>query len=79
MEQDASQVSLGGAARSSRRFVGVRTAKKGAPPIIPAVLTPSGPVDLSTLMLRNRIIFVGSPVNSEVCVHELALVFSFPC
>ena len=63
-----------GAAVGARRWVGVRAAnantiraaKKGAPPIMPAVLTPSGPVDLSTLMLRNRIIFVGSQVNSEV-------------
>jgi len=44
----------------------IRAAKKGSPPMMPAVLTPSGPVDLNTLMLRNRIIFVGSPVNSEV-------------
>jgi hypothetical protein len=65
----------------SRRSAGVRAvnestiraAKKAAPPIMPAVLTPSGPVDLSTLMLRNRIIFVGSPVNSEV--HEFGFSF----
>ncbi|KAG0575398.1 hypothetical protein KC19_5G001500 [Ceratodon purpureus] len=70
-------VSLGVAVPAgTRRLVGVRAAKdgssiiraakKGSPPIMPAVLTPSGPVDLGTLMLRNRIIFVGSPVNSEV-------------
>lgn len=47
----------------------IRAAKKGSPPIMPAVLTPSGPVDLATLMFRNRIIFVGSPVNSEVCAR----------
>ncbi|KAL2631812.1 hypothetical protein R1flu_016498 [Riccia fluitans] len=44
----------------------IRAAKKGAPPLMPAVMTPSGPADLSTVLLRNRIVFVGSPVNSQV-------------
>jgi ATP-dependent Clp protease protease subunit len=47
----------------------IRSAKKGSPTITPAVLTPSGPADLQTLLLRNRIVFVGSPVNSQVCTH----------
>jgi hypothetical protein len=72
----------------SRRWVGVRAAnadtiraaKKGSPPMMPAVLTPSGAVDLGTLMLRNRIIFVGSPVNSEVnelMISKLKVGISF--
>lgn len=73
VERAVTQVNPG-CAVSSRRCLAVtaenkyniRAAKKGAPPMMPAVLTPSGPVDLSTLMFRNRIIFVGSPVNSEV-------------
>ena len=51
----------------------IRAAKKAASSIMPAVLTPSGPVDLSTLMLHNRIIFLGLPVNSEV--HEFGFSF----
>jgi ATP-dependent Clp protease protease subunit len=33
---------------------------------MPAVISPSGATDLATLMLRNRVVFIGSPVNSEV-------------
>lgn len=33
---------------------------------MPAVLTPGGPLDLSTVLFRNRIIFIGQPVNSQV-------------
>ena len=31
---------------------------------MPLVMTPAGPMDLSTAFLRNRIIFVGSSVNA---------------
>ncbi|KAL3689760.1 hypothetical protein R1sor_016069 [Riccia sorocarpa] len=44
----------------------IRAAKKGAPALMPLVMTPTGPADLSTVLLRNRIVFVGSPVNSQV-------------
>jgi len=73
VERIAGQVNPGGAVGlrkcvSGRAASGntIRAAKKGSPPMMPAVLTPSGPVGLNTLMFRNRIIFVGSPVNSEV-------------
>lgn len=33
---------------------------------MPAVLTPGGPMDLSSVLFRNRIIFIGQPVNSQV-------------
>lgn len=62
----AAVVSRRGLALRASHANTIRAAKKGAPPMMPAVLTPSGPVDLSTLMFRNRIIFVGSSVNSEV-------------
>ncbi|KAJ0675431.1 putative endopeptidase Clp [Helianthus annuus] len=33
---------------------------------MPAVMTPGGPLDLFTVLFRNRIIFVGQPINSQV-------------
>nr|KJB77568.1 hypothetical protein B456_012G145900 [Gossypium raimondii] len=45
---------------------GAIEAKKGNPPVMPAVMTPGGPLDLSTVLFRNRIIFIGQPVNSQV-------------
>ncbi|KAI5660983.1 hypothetical protein M9H77_20306 [Catharanthus roseus] len=47
-------------------------AKKGNPPIMPAVMTPGGPLDLSTVMFRNRIIFIGQPVNSQVAQRVIS-------
>ncbi|XP_074285802.1 ATP-dependent Clp protease proteolytic subunit 6, chloroplastic [Silene latifolia] len=41
-------------------------ARKGNPPMMPAVMTPGGPLDLSSVLFRNRIIFIGQPINSEV-------------
>ncbi|KAK8942744.1 hypothetical protein KSP39_PZI009160 [Platanthera zijinensis] len=41
-------------------------AKKGNPPVMPAVMTPGGPLDLSSILFRNRIIFIGKPVNAQV-------------
>ena len=45
---------------------GAITAKKGNPPIMPAVVTPGGALDLTTVLFRNRIIFIGQPINSLV-------------
>ncbi|KAL3614108.1 ATP-dependent Clp protease proteolytic subunit 6, chloroplastic [Castilleja foliolosa] len=47
-------------------------AKKGNPPIMPAVMTPGGPLDLSTVLFRNRIIFVGQPINSQVAQRVIS-------
>ena len=33
---------------------------------MPAVMTPAGPLDLSSVLFRNRIIFIGQPINSQV-------------
>ncbi|CAN4125127.1 unnamed protein product [Withania somnifera] len=43
-------------------------AKEGTanPPLMPAVVTPGGPLDLSTVLFRNRIIFIGQAINSAV-------------
>ncbi|KAH6786048.1 hypothetical protein C2S51_038503 [Perilla frutescens var. frutescens] len=47
-------------------------AKKGNPPVMPAVITPGGPLDLSTVLFRNRIIFVGQPINSQVAQRVIS-------
>lgn len=47
-------------------------AKKGNPPIMPAVMTPGGPLDLSNILFRNRIIFIGQPVNSQVAQRVIS-------
>ncbi|KAK9900946.1 hypothetical protein M0R45_002346 [Rubus argutus] len=47
-------------------------AKKGNPPIVPAVMTPGGPLDLTSVLFRNRIIFIGEPVNSLVAQRVIS-------
>ncbi|CAI9104494.1 OLC1v1003176C2 [Oldenlandia corymbosa var. corymbosa] len=51
---------------------GVIEARKGNPPIMPAVMTPGGPLDLSTVLFRNRIIFIGQPINSQVAQRVIS-------
>ncbi|XP_030942276.1 ATP-dependent Clp protease proteolytic subunit 6, chloroplastic-like [Quercus lobata] len=47
-------------------------ARKGNPPVMPAVMTPGGPLDLSSVLFRNRIIFIGQPVNSQVAQQVIS-------
>ncbi|KAJ4963799.1 hypothetical protein NE237_023738 [Protea cynaroides] len=47
-------------------------ARKGNPPIMPAVMTPGGPLDLSSVLFRNRIIFIGQPINSQVAQRVIS-------
>lgn len=47
-------------------------AKGGNPPIMPAVMTPGGPLDLSSVLFRNRIIFIGQPINSQVAQRVIS-------
>ncbi|KAK7257932.1 hypothetical protein RIF29_32265 [Crotalaria pallida] len=51
---------------------GAIEAKKGNPPITPAVMTPAGPLDLSSVLFRNRIIFIGQPINSQVAQRVIS-------
>lgn len=51
---------------------GAVEAKKGNPPVMPAVMTPGGALDLSSVLFRNRIIFVGQPVNSMVAQRVIS-------
>lgn len=47
-------------------------ARRGNPPVMPAVLTPAGPLDLSMVLFRNRIVFVGQPVNGQVAQRVIS-------
>ncbi|KAL6537674.1 ATP-dependent Clp protease proteolytic subunit 6, chloroplastic [Orobanche hederae] len=51
---------------------GMIEARKGNPPIMPAVMTPGGPLDLTTVLLRSRIIFIGQPINSQVAQRVIS-------
>lgn len=51
---------------------GVMEAKKGNPPVMPAVMTPGGPLDLSSVLFRNRIIFIGQPINAQVAQRVIS-------
>ncbi|XP_010546822.1 PREDICTED: ATP-dependent Clp protease proteolytic subunit 6, chloroplastic-like isoform X2 [Tarenaya hassleriana] len=42
------------------------------PPIMPFVMTPGGPLDLSSVLFRNRIIFIGQPVNAQVAQRVIS-------
>ncbi|KAJ8441971.1 hypothetical protein Cgig2_020116 [Carnegiea gigantea] len=42
------------------------------PPIMPAVMTPGGPLDLSSILFGNRIIFIGNPINSQVAQRVIS-------
>ncbi|EFJ09002.1 hypothetical protein SELMODRAFT_130729, partial [Selaginella moellendorffii] len=50
----------------------IRAAKKGAPLMAPAVITPAGIADLTSIMLRSRIIFIGQPINSQVAQRVIS-------
>lgn len=50
----------------------VVAAKTANPPIMPAVFTPGGPLDLSSVLFRNRIIFIGQPINSQVAQRVIS-------
>lgn len=54
------------------RYSAVIKAKKGNPPVMPAVMTPGGPLDLSSVLFRNRIIFIGQPINSQVAQRVIS-------
>ncbi|EOX98587.1 CLP protease proteolytic subunit 6 isoform 1 [Theobroma cacao] len=60
------------ALHDSNLSYGAVEAKKGNPPVMPAVMTPGGPLDLSTVLFRNRIIFIGQPINSEVAQRVIS-------
>ncbi|XP_076897529.1 ATP-dependent Clp protease proteolytic subunit 6, chloroplastic-like [Bidens hawaiensis] len=53
-------------------YIPILAKKEAPPPMMPAVLTPGGPLDLSTVLFRNRIIFVGQPVNSQVAQRVIS-------
>ncbi|KAM3705699.1 hypothetical protein ACB098_03G098500 [Castanea mollissima] len=58
--------------RTRTSYGAIVAAKKGNPPVMPAVMTPGGPLDLSSVLFRNRIIFIGQPVNSQVAQRVIS-------
>ncbi|KFK43447.1 hypothetical protein AALP_AA1G126300 [Arabis alpina] len=59
--------------RSMDPRYGVISAKKGGnPPVMPSVMTPGGPLDLSSVLFRNRIIFIGQPINAQVAQRVIS-------
>ncbi|KAB5541422.1 hypothetical protein DKX38_014396 [Salix brachista] len=60
-----------GSLDAKQSYVTVK-AKGGNPPIMPAVMTPGGPLDLSSVLFRNRIIFIGQPINSQVAQRVIS-------
>ncbi|KAA8536126.1 hypothetical protein F0562_028604 [Nyssa sinensis] len=57
---------------TNKQSYGAVEAKRGNPPMMPAVMTPGGPLDLSTVLFRNRIIFIGQPINSQVAQRVIS-------
>ncbi|KAG0481435.1 hypothetical protein HPP92_012293 [Vanilla planifolia] len=51
---------------NASRDAAIVGAKAMNPPIMPAVMTPAGPLDLSSVLFRNRVIFVGKPIFNQV-------------
>lgn len=46
--------------------LGIRATSQENPPIMPAIMTPGGFIDLGSVLLRNRVIFIGQPINPQV-------------
>lgn len=61
-----------GLSTGSEGVVIPRAARRKAPPIMPAVMTPGGPSDLVSAFFRNRIIFIGSPINGQVAQRVIS-------
>ncbi|KAA8536123.1 hypothetical protein F0562_028601 [Nyssa sinensis] len=57
---------------TTKQSYGAVEAKRGNPPMMRAVMTPGGPLDLSTVLFRNRIIFIGQPINSQVAQRVIS-------
>lgn len=50
----------------------IRAAKKGNPPVVPGIMTPAGPLDLMSVLLRSRIVFIGQPINAQVAQRVIS-------
>lgn len=67
-----SKLELKGNLAAANSSFGPIEAKSGNPPLMPAVMTPGGPLDLSSVLFRNRIIFIGQPVNLPVAQRVIS-------
>eukprot|EP00271_Cylindrocystis_brebissonii_P005526 TRINITY_DN175_c0_g1_i1.p1 TRINITY_DN175_c0_g1~~TRINITY_DN175_c0_g1_i1.p1 ORF type:complete len:305 (+),score=62.05 TRINITY_DN175_c0_g1_i1:435-1349(+) len=70
--QESRLVDLLGGKENINSVVAPMAARKKPPPIMPAVMTPVGPSDLMTAFFRERIIFIGSPVNGQVAQRVIS-------
>lgn len=50
----------------------IMAAKKGNPPVMPGIMTPAGPLDLMSVLLRSRVVFIGQPVNAQVAQRVIS-------
>lgn len=57
---------------SIRQSTIVASSKAENPPLMPAIMTPSGPLDLETVLLGNRVIFIGQYINSQVAQRVIS-------
>lgn len=52
--------------------LGIVATSQENPPIMPSIRTPEGFIDLGSVLLRNRVIFIGQPINSQVAERVIS-------
>ncbi|KAJ1281503.1 hypothetical protein BS78_04G311000 [Paspalum vaginatum] len=57
---------------SLRQSIIIASSQNENPPLMPAIMTPSGPLDLETVLLGNRVIFIGQYINSQVAQRVIS-------
>ncbi|TKW34448.1 hypothetical protein SEVIR_2G308400v4 [Setaria viridis] len=57
---------------SSLRLNTIVASENENPPLMPAIMTPAGPLDLATVLLGNRVIFIGQYINSQVAQRVIS-------
>uniref|UniRef100_A0A0E0D237 ATP-dependent Clp protease proteolytic subunit n=1 Tax=Oryza meridionalis TaxID=40149 RepID=A0A0E0D237_9ORYZ len=58
--------------RGSPRKNTIVASENENPPLMPAIMTPAGALDLATVLLGNRIIFIGQYINSQVAQRVIS-------
>ncbi|EES07709.1 hypothetical protein BDA96_04G359600 [Sorghum bicolor] len=58
--------------RSSLRQNTIVASENENPPLMPAIMTPGGALDLATVLLGNRVIFIGQYINSQVAQRVIS-------
>ncbi|WVZ73246.1 hypothetical protein U9M48_021575 [Paspalum notatum var. saurae] len=57
---------------SLRQSTIIASSQNENPPLMPAIMTPSGSLDLETVLLGNRVIFIGQYINSQVAQRVIS-------